>query len=70
MYRTLACRFADDGLSTEWIAEGCGVLGTGGGGSTYPPFLMTRQILREGKEIIVSVAWSSVPTYLHRFVGC
>ncbi|KAH9852546.1 DUF917-domain-containing protein [Lenzites betulinus] len=36
-----------------WIAEGCGVLGTGGGGSPYPPFLMAREALRSGKEIIV-----------------
>lgn len=41
---------------TEWIAEGCGVLGTGGGGSPYPPFLMARQALRDGKEIFVSFA--------------
>ncbi|OCH93351.1 DUF917-domain-containing protein [Obba rivulosa] len=40
-------------LDLEWIAEGCGVLGTGGGGSTYPPFLMARQLLRDGREIIV-----------------
>ncbi|GBE89009.1 DUF917-domain-containing protein [Sparassis crispa] len=40
-------------LDLEWIAEGCGVLGTGGGGSTYPPFLMARQLLRDGKEIII-----------------
>ncbi|KAF9819430.1 hypothetical protein IEO21_02173 [Rhodonia placenta] len=40
-------------LDLEWIAEGCGVLGTGGGGSTYPPFLMARQLMRNGKEIIV-----------------
>lgn len=37
----------------EWIAEGCGVLGTGGGGSPYPPFLVARQMLREGKSIQV-----------------
>ncbi|CAL1709132.1 unnamed protein product [Somion occarium] len=37
----------------EWIADGCGVLGTGGGGSPYPPFLIARQMLREGKHIIV-----------------
>ncbi|KAI9063547.1 DUF917-domain-containing protein [Trametes sanguinea] len=40
-------------LDLEWIAEGCGVLGTGGGGSPYPPFLMARQALRDGKDIIV-----------------
>ncbi|KAI0795456.1 DUF917-domain-containing protein [Abortiporus biennis] len=40
-------------LDLEWIAEGCGVLGTGGGGSPYPPFLVARQMLRNGKEIIV-----------------
>ncbi|KAI0777763.1 DUF917-domain-containing protein [Trametes elegans] len=42
-------------LDLEWIAEGCGVLGTGGGGSPYPPFLMARQALRNGKNIIASV---------------
>ncbi|KZT70497.1 hydantoinase [Daedalea quercina L-15889] len=40
-------------LDLEWIAEGCGVMGTGGGGSTYPPYLMARQKMRDGKEIIV-----------------
>ncbi|KAI0682250.1 hydantoinase/oxoprolinase [Earliella scabrosa] len=40
-------------LDLEWIAEGCGVLGTGGGGSPYPPFLMARQALRDGKDIYV-----------------
>ena len=39
---------------SEWIAEGCAVLGTGGGGSSYPAFLMSRQALREGKQILVS----------------
>lgn len=27
-------------LILEWISEGCGILGTGGGGSPYPPFIM------------------------------
>ncbi|TFK90339.1 hydantoinase/oxoprolinase [Polyporus arcularius HHB13444] len=40
-------------VDLEWIAEGCGVLGTGGGGSSYPPFLMARQALRDGKHIYV-----------------
>ncbi|KAI0746875.1 DUF917-domain-containing protein [Daedaleopsis nitida] len=40
-------------LDLEWVAEGCGVLGTGGGGSPYPPFLMARQALRDGKDIYV-----------------
>jgi hypothetical protein len=35
----------------EWIAEGCGILGTGGGGTSYPPFLMAREQLRQGKKI-------------------
>ncbi len=39
----------------EWIADGCGVLGTGGGGSPYPPFLVARQLLREGNIIRVSL---------------
>lgn len=38
---------------TEWIADGCGVLGTGGGGSSYPPFLVARQMLRGGHPIKV-----------------
>ncbi|KAI0341454.1 DUF917-domain-containing protein [Trametopsis cervina] len=41
-------------LDLEWIAEGCGVLGTGGGGSPYPPFLVSRHLLREGKRIKVA----------------
>ncbi|KAI0746879.1 DUF917-domain-containing protein [Daedaleopsis nitida] len=40
-------------LDLQWIAEGCGVLGTGGGGSPYPPYLMARQALRDGKDIFV-----------------
>ncbi|KAF7797056.1 hypothetical protein EIP86_008248 [Pleurotus ostreatoroseus] len=40
-------------IDLEWIAEGCGVLGTGGGGSPYPPFLVARQLLREGRIIRV-----------------
>jgi DUF917 family protein len=35
----------------EWIAEGCAVLGCGGGGAPYPAFLMVRQILREGGRV-------------------
>ncbi|KZT25156.1 Hydantoinase/oxoprolinase [Neolentinus lepideus HHB14362 ss-1] len=35
-------------IDLEWIQEGCGILGTGGGGSPYPPFIMARQVLREG----------------------
>ncbi|KAF7330338.1 DUF917-domain-containing protein [Mycena venus] len=34
-----------------FIQEGCGVLGTGGGGDPYPTYLKARQILREGKAI-------------------
>ncbi|KAJ7352476.1 Hydantoinase/oxoprolinase [Mycena albidolilacea] len=34
-----------------FIQEGCGVLGTGGGGNPYPTYLKARQILREGKTI-------------------
>ncbi|KAH9941324.1 hydantoinase/oxoprolinase [Epithele typhae] len=41
-------------LDIEWIAEGCAVVGTGGGGSSYPPFLMSRAALRAGKEILVA----------------
>lgn len=41
-----------------WIAEGCGILGTGGGGSPYPPMIMARQILRDGGEIRVISAES------------
>ncbi|KAJ8455632.1 hypothetical protein ONZ45_g18891 [Pleurotus djamor] len=35
----------------EWIGEGCNTLGAGGGGPSYPAFLMARQLLREGKPI-------------------
>ncbi|KAJ7746610.1 hydantoinase/oxoprolinase [Mycena metata] len=34
-----------------FIQEGCGVLGTGGGGNPYPAYLKTRQMLREGKVL-------------------
>ncbi|KDR80342.1 hypothetical protein GALMADRAFT_242719 [Galerina marginata CBS 339.88] len=34
-----------------FIMEGCGILGTGGGGSPYPAYLVCRQILRDGGSI-------------------
>ena len=37
----------------EWIAEGCAGLGCGGGGATYPAFLVAREALRAGKKIRV-----------------
>ncbi|KAL0955619.1 hypothetical protein HGRIS_001852 [Hohenbuehelia grisea] len=40
-------------IDLEWIADGCSILGAGGGGTSYPPFLMARQQLREGKQILV-----------------
>ncbi|CAO1613722.1 unnamed protein product [Sympodiomycopsis kandeliae] len=40
-------------IDLEWIAEGCGCLGVGGGGSTYYPFIMAREILRNGGRIRV-----------------
>ncbi|KAJ3515024.1 hypothetical protein NLJ89_g2022 [Agrocybe chaxingu] len=36
-----------------FIMEGCGILGTGGGGSPYPSYLACRQILRDGGSISV-----------------
>ncbi|KAF5322650.1 hypothetical protein D9619_002211 [Psilocybe cf. subviscida] len=36
-----------------FIMEGCGILGTGGGGSPYPTYLACRQILRDGGTISV-----------------
>ncbi|KAJ7183113.1 hydantoinase/oxoprolinase [Mycena filopes] len=38
-------------LDLFFIQEGCGVLGTGGGGDPYPAYLKTRQMLREGKVL-------------------
>ncbi|KAJ7914890.1 hydantoinase/oxoprolinase [Mycena leptocephala] len=43
-----------------FIQEGCGVLGTGGGGDPYPTYLKTRQMLRDGKELRI-VDHSSLP---------
>ncbi|KAJ7510350.1 Hydantoinase/oxoprolinase [Mycena galericulata] len=43
-----------------FIQEGCGVLGTGGGGNPYPAYLKTRQMLREGKVLRI-VDHSSLP---------
>ncbi|KLO06736.1 DUF917-domain-containing protein [Schizopora paradoxa] len=37
----------------EWIAEGCAILGCGGGGATYSAFLMARQAIRAGHKIRV-----------------
>lgn len=54
--RSSTCRDTSQLLScAEWIADGCGVLGTGGGGSPYPPFLVARQHMREGKSIKVGL---------------
>lgn len=53
-------------LRAEWIADGCGILGTGGGGTTYPPYLMARQLLREGKEIIVGLLVRAVRAFLDK----
>ncbi|TFK51971.1 Hydantoinase/oxoprolinase [Heliocybe sulcata] len=47
-------------VDLSWIQEGCGILGTGGGGSPYPPFIMARQILREGGCIKV-ISSESLP---------
>lgn len=35
----------------EWLAEGCYVLGCGGGGSPYPEMLKLRQHLEQGHEL-------------------
>lgn len=40
-------------VDLEWIAEGSGVLGVGGGGSTYYPGIMAREVLRRGGRIRV-----------------
>ncbi|KAF8521388.1 Hydantoinase/oxoprolinase [Hysterangium stoloniferum] len=45
-------------VDLEWIAEGCGILGTGGGGSPYPPFIM--QIVRDEGTIRV-IAHDALP---------
>ncbi|KAF8519819.1 hypothetical protein JB92DRAFT_3112076 [Gautieria morchelliformis] len=47
-------------LDLEWIADGCGILGTGGGGSPYPSYIMARQILRDGGNIRV-ISHDSLP---------
>ncbi|EPQ56795.1 hypothetical protein GLOTRDRAFT_92967 [Gloeophyllum trabeum ATCC 11539] len=50
-------------VDLEWIQEGCGILGTGGGGSPYPPFIIetrAREILREGGCIKV-ISSDSLP---------
>lgn len=44
----------------EWICEGSGVLGVGGGGSTYYPGLMAREVIRQGGRIRV-ISPSSIP---------
>lgn len=40
-------------MDIEWIAEGCAILGCGGGGATYSAFLMGRQAIRDGHKIKV-----------------
>ncbi|KAH8112959.1 DUF917-domain-containing protein [Phellopilus nigrolimitatus] len=47
---------AVDPSTYQWLAEGCAVLGCGGGGATYAAFLMARQALRSGRTIrVVSI---------------
>ncbi|THU86391.1 hydantoinase/oxoprolinase [Dendrothele bispora CBS 962.96] len=43
-----------------FIMEGCGILGTGGGGSPYPTFLMCRQVLLDGRSIRI-IDHTSIP---------
>ncbi|KAI5461836.1 hypothetical protein BGZ63DRAFT_509430 [Mariannaea sp. PMI_226] len=38
-------------IDLEWLAEGCYVLGCGGGGSPYPEMLKLRQHLQQGHEL-------------------
>ncbi|PWN48066.1 Hydantoinase/oxoprolinase [Violaceomyces palustris] len=40
-------------LDLFWIQEGCGILGTGGGGTPYSPYLMARHLIVEGHNIRV-----------------
>lgn len=40
-------------FSAEWIADGCAVLGCGGGGAPYTAFLTARVALREGRVLRV-----------------
>lgn len=37
----------------EWLADGCAVMGCGGGGATYAAFLMARTAGRAGRRIRV-----------------
>lgn len=37
----------------EWLADGCAVMGCGGGGATYAAFLMARAAVRAGRRIRV-----------------
>ncbi|KAF8990607.1 hypothetical protein BDQ17DRAFT_1393103 [Cyathus striatus] len=63
----------DEWILTEtdlkFIMEGCGVLGTGGGGSPYPAYLIARQILRSGRSIRI-VDYTSLPDDGHIVRGC
>ena len=49
----MPCYLITLNFCVAWIAEGCAVLGCGGGGATYPAFLVAREALREGKKIRV-----------------
>lgn len=40
-------------IDVEWIATGCYILGTGGGGSPYAPMVRLRQMIREGAVVRV-----------------
>ncbi|KAG7087259.1 hypothetical protein E1B28_013239 [Marasmius oreades] len=52
-----------------FIMEGCGILGTGGGGSPYPTYLMCREILRQGGSIRI-VDHTSLPDDAKIARGC
>ena len=45
----------------EWMADGCYVLGCGGGGSPYPEMLKLRQHIAEGHELLIIDAEDLTP---------
>ncbi|ESK98388.1 hydantoinase [Moniliophthora roreri MCA 2997] len=52
-----------------FIMEGCGILGTGGGGTPYPAYLMCRAILRNGGSIRI-IDHTSLPDGAEIVRGC
>jgi DUF917 family protein len=55
-YVTASREWALSERDLEWIAIGCYILGTGGGGTPYPHYVRVREMMRQGANVrVISV---------------